>query len=254
MKAGFIGAEMQEVKLLFAALAASRSPVRVTKRGSLEFHEGLLSGCPSVVVCCGIGKVNAALCAQMMISEFGVGCIVNTGSAGGLADGLEVLDMVVCTDAVQHDFDTTPFGYKPGQIPGTDTPFFTADAHLRALAREAYARVSGSVGKDKASAGIAGEHKMIEGRVASGDAFITDEARRERIVSLFSPACVEMEGAAIAQVCAANGLPFAVLRSVSDLAGKGAGMSYEEFSRIASEISARVVMEMADSIGAENRQ
>lgn len=249
MKAGIIGAEKQEVNLLFAALSKSGSPVRVEKRGALEFHEGVLSGCNVVVVCCGIGKVNAALCAQMLISEFGVECVVNTGSAGGTAEGLRVLDMVVCTDAVQHDFDTTPFGYKPGQIPGTDSPFFVADAKLREIALAAYARVIERGDAERAAAGIPGQHRMVEGRVASGDAFITSEAARERIVSLFSPACVEMEGAAIAQVCVANGIPFAVLRSVSDLAGKDAGMSYEEFSRIASEISAHVVMEMAAVIG-----
>ena len=251
MKVGIIGAEKQEVTLLFSALSKSGDRVRVARRGSLEFHEGTLSGCPAVVVCCGVGKVNAALCAQMLISEFGVECVVNTGSAGGTAEGLRVLDMVVCTDAVQHDFDTTPFGYKPGQIPGTETPFFQADARLRAIALEAYGRVSARDAGAKAAAGIPERHRMVEGRVASGDAFITDEIRRARIVSLFSPACVEMEGAAIAQVCAVNGIPFAVLRSVSDLAGSEAGMSYEEFSRIASEISAHVVMEMAQAIGAE---
>jgi adenosylhomocysteine nucleosidase len=251
MKVGIIGAEKQEVTLLFAALSGSGDPVRVTKRGSLEFHEGTLSGCPSVVVCCGVGKVNAALCAQMLISEFGVECVVNTGSAGGTAEGLRVLDMVVCTDAVQHDFDTTPFGYKPGQIPGTDTPFFPADARLRSIALEAHGRVIARDAEAKAAAGIPELHRMVEGRVASGDAFITDEIRRARIVSLFAPACVEMEGAAIAQVCAVNGIPFAVLRSISDLAGAEAGMSYEEFSRIASEISAHVVIEMAAAIGAE---
>ncbi len=239
MKPGIIGAEKQEVELLFEALADGSEAVRVTKRGKLEFHEGFLEGHRVVAVCCGIGKVNAALCAQMLISEFDVDAVINTGSAGGLADGLAVLDMVVSTDAVQHDFDTTPFGYKPGQIPGTDSPFFAAEKSLRALALSAHARVAASRGADSGR-----KPKMVEGRIASGDAFITDTARRERIVTLFQPACVEMEGAAIAQVCAANNIPFVILRSISDLAGKDAGMSYDEFSKRASRISARVVMEM----------
>jgi adenosylhomocysteine nucleosidase len=236
MKAGIIGAEKQEVELLFAALAESKSetPVTVSVRGNLEFHEGSLHGVPAVVVCCGVGKVNAALCAQILISEFAVTAIINTGSAGGLAEGLNVLDMVACTDAVQHDVDATVFGYKPGQVPGTDSPFFVADSRLRAAALAAFARVGGHEGS-----------KMIEGRVASGDVFITDKTGRDRISSLFSPACVEMEGAAVAQVCAVNRVPFAILRSVSDLAGKDANMSYEEFSRRASQVSARVVIEMA---------
>lgn len=235
MKIGVIGAEKQEVELLFSALAGSSIPVKVVKRAGLEFHEGVLENCPVVIVCCGIGKVNAAICAQILFSEFSVGAVINTGSAGGIAEELAVLDMVVSTDAVQHDFDTTVFGYQPGQIPGQTTPYFQADAGLRKKALEAFARVS--------KAG-----KMIEGRIASGDAFITDEARRAKIVSTFSPACVEMEGAAVAQACAANGVPFVVLRSVSDLAGKGAGMSYEAFSRIASHVSANVVMEMLKTL------
>jgi adenosylhomocysteine nucleosidase len=234
-KTGIIGAEKQEVELLFEALAESGSPVKVTRRCALEFHEGILEGLPAVVVCCGIGKVNAAICAQILISEFGVGAIINTGSAGGLAEGLEVLDMVVSTDAVQHDFDTTVFGYAFGQVPGTTSPFFASDPELRACALAAFA-------------GVAKSGKMMEGRIASGDAFINDETRRARIVSLFSPACVEMEGAAIAQVCAANALPFVILRSVSDLAGKDAGMSYDEFSRFASIKSANVVRKMAASL------
>lgn len=238
MKLGIIGAEKQEVELLFAELLKSDQMVQVTKRGSLEFHAGGLNGCPVVVVCCGIGKVNAALCAQMLISEFCVDSVINTGSAGGLAQELSVLDMVVSTDMVQHDFDTTPFGYKPGQIPGTESPFFVADAELRKIALQSYKRVSSMV-SDVPFTG-----KMFEGRIATGDAFITDETRRERIVSLFHPSCVEMEGAAIAQVCVANNVPFVILRSISDLAGKDAGMSYDEFSKRASHVSAHVVMEM----------
>jgi len=242
MKLGIIGAEKQEVDLLIAALAFSDASDGMSKRGLLEFHEGLLHDCP-VVVCCGIGKVNAAMCAQILISEFSVSAIINTGSAGGLASGLSVLDMVVCTDAVQHDFDTTIFGYAPGQVPGTTSPFFTADSALRALALAAYARVTAGIDNEKSFKG-----KMIEGRIASGDAFINNNTLRDRIVSLFAPACVEMEGGAIAQVCAANGVPFIILRSVSDLAGQDAGMSYDEFSHIASKRSALIVMEMISEL------
>jgi adenosylhomocysteine nucleosidase len=243
MKIGIIGAEKQEVDLLIAALALSGASAGVTKRGTLEFHEGFLHGRSVVVVCCGIGKVNAAMCAQTLISEFSASAIVNTGSAGGLDAGLSVLDMVVCTDAVQHDFDTTIFGYPFGQVPGTASPFFAADPALRALAHSAFSRVAAGADGHEGFNG-----KMIEGRIASGDAFVNDVKVRDLIVSRFSPACVEMEGAAIAQVCAANGVPFIILRSVSDLAGKDAGMSYDEFSHIASKRSARVVMEMMSEL------
>lgn len=236
MKMGIIGAEKQEVELLFAALASFGKDVRIFKRGMLEFHEGELNGCPAVIVCCGIGKVNAALCAQILISEFSVEGVINTGSAGGLDANLSVLDIVVSADAVQHDFDTTPFGYKPGQIPGMDSPFFMADEGLRKIALEAFKNAQ------------AGTIKMVEGRIASGDVFITDETHRERIIEMFHPACVEMEGGAVAQVCTVNDVPFVILRSVSDLAGKEAGLSYADFSAQASRLSARVVMEMMRSI------
>ncbi len=233
MRCGVIGAVSDEVTLLFEELKASGSPVKASLRGNLEFHEGTLRGCPAVVVCCGVGKVNAALCAQILISDFAVDAIVNTGSAGGLAEGLAVLDMVVATDAVQHDFDVTAFGYPPGQIPGTDSPFWPADPGLRAAALKAFER-----------SGKAPERRMVPGRVASGDAFVTEASMRERIARDFAPACVEMEGAAVAQVAAVNRVPFAILRSISDLAGHEATMSYEDFAVQAAHTSAGVVMEM----------
>jgi len=235
VKIGIIGAVRQEVELLFAALAVSGDPVRATRVGALEFHEGTLDGCRVAIVCCGVGKVNAAICAQTLIAQFGAEAVINTGSAGGLDPRLAVLDMVVSTDAVQHDVDATYFGYAPGQVPGTESPFFAADPILRKIALSAFARV--------AVAG--GDHpSMIEGRIASGDVFVSSDGARSRIVSAFAPACVEMEGAAIAQVCAAHAVPFVVLRSVSDLAGNDAGVSYDDFSEKASHLSARVVREM----------
>lgn len=238
MKIGIIGAEAQEVRLLFSALAESGSPVKVFKQGSLEFHEGVLDGCPVVIVRCGIGKVNAALCAQILVSVFGVSAVINTGSAGGLAQGLAVLDMVVSTDAVQHDVDATRFGYAPGQVPGLPSPFFPADPALIEIALAAFARVS-----SRADSPL-GNARMVRGRVASGDVFVADEALRARIVKAFSPSCVEMEGAAVAQACSVNGIPFVILRSVSDLAGEEACMSYDDFSEKASHASALVVREM----------
>lgn len=238
MKIGIIGAEAQEVRLLFSALAESGTPVKVIRQGSLEFHEGSLDGCPVVIVRCGIGKVNAALCAQILVSTFGVGAVINTGSAGGLASGLAVLDMVVSSDAVQHDVDATRFGYVPGQVPGLPSPFFSADAALAEIALAAFARVSARPGAPL------GASRMIRGRVASGDVFVADEAVRSRIVAEFSPSCVEMEGAAVAQACSVNGIPFVILRSISDLAGEEACMSYDDFSERASYASALVVREM----------
>lgn len=239
MKVGVIGAVKDEVTLLFEALRDSGSPVRESFCGQLEIHEGMLGGCPVAIVCCGVGKVNAALCAQVLISEYGIEAIINTGSAGGLAEGLSVLDMVVATDAVQHDFNVTAFGYAPGQVPGTDSPFWAADGRLRDIALDAFDRADRTESR-----------KMIAGRVASGDVFVTDVTLRSKIARDFAPACVEMEGAAIAQVASVNRIPFAILRSVSDLAGREADMSYEEFAVAAAHASSRVVMEMLAILGA----
>lgn len=238
MKIGIIGAVAQEVELLFEALNEADRKVRVVQRGPLEFREGVLGGCPAVVVTCGVGKVNAALCAQIMISEFAVTSIINTGAAGGLASGLAVFDIVVSVDVVQHDFDTTAFGYELGRVPGTPSLEFKADPGLRSLALEAFA----SIRKDGKGS------KMVEGRIASGDVFVADDALRLKIQRTFDPACVEMEGGAIAQVCALQGIPFIVLRSISDLAGSQANISYDDFSREASRISARMIIAMLSSI------
>ena len=247
MKIGLIGAEKQEVELLFAALSGV---IQVKKKASLEFHEGFLHGVRVVVVCCGIGKVNAALCAQILISEFKVTSIINTGSAGGLDSRLAVLDMVVSTDAVQHDFDTTAFGYLPGQIPGTNSPFFIADSELRSRAVESFERVASRLLNEntekKSNNSIP---KMISGRIASGDAFISDAKKRQTIIDSFNPFCVEMEGAAVAQVCTLHKVPFLILRSISDLAGSDAGMSYTDFSRAASLRSAAVVEDIVAHMG-----
>lgn len=239
MKMGIIGALDQEVELLHAELEKSGKPVSITKKGPLVFHKGYLGESEVVLTCCGVGKVNAALSAFALISDFQVNAIINTGTAGGLAPELRVFDMVASTDAVQHDFDTTVFGYPLGQIPGRDSPFFVADDGLRKRALRAFARIA-----EQGGARVADGAKMIEGRVASGDSFISDESKRNSLVRSFSPACVEMEGAAIAQVASLFSVPFVILRSISDLASDEAHVSYDDFSRIAALTSARVVIEM----------
>ncbi len=237
MKIGIIGAVKEEVALIIEELG-KKGASKVTTRGPLSFHEGSLFGVSAVAVCCGVGKVNAGICAQTIISEFGATHVINTGAAGGLEKGLAVFDMIVCTDACQHDFDTTAFGYAPGQIPGTRSPFFQADAALRDMALRAFASIPESERKGR----------MRPGRVATGDVFVADEALRARISREFSPACVEMEGGAIAQVCQANEVPFLILRSLSDLAGEEATVSYEDFSHEASRVSARVVLKTIEEL------
>lgn len=238
MKTGIIGAVKEEVDLLVRSLSESGSPVWETKRGSMQFYEGKIADANVVICQCGVGKVHAAICAQILISEFSVEQIINTGAAGGLDDRLSLFDLVISTDVVQHDFDVTSFGYEPACIPGFTSPFFTADRGMRAVARKAFEEIIVQFPRDSAIPSV------YEGRIASGDIFVANAAIREDLRQKFSPICVEMEGAAIGQVCSIYAIPFVILRSISDLAGDSADVSYDDFSEQASRMSALLVIEM----------
>ena len=236
MKIGIFGAEEQEVKLLKKHLVGE-----IKKIAGLSFFAGKIMGKDVVLVCSGIGKVNAALCCQILISEFKVDAVINTGAAGGLIEGLKVFDIVVSSEAVQHDVDATAFGYPIGQVPMTKSPFWPADKKLKNLAVKAFKAMQ----KENDDEHIK-DLKLIEGRIASGDAFVSDKKLRARIIKEFNPACVEMEGAAAAQVCCINKIPFLILRSLSDTAGKdeAAKISYEVFSAQAAKDSSLLVLQM----------
>ncbi|HHU36215.1 MAG TPA: 5'-methylthioadenosine/adenosylhomocysteine nucleosidase [Treponema sp.] len=238
MKTGIIGAVKEEVDLLVRSLRESNSPVRETHLGSMEFFEGKIANAHVVICRCGVGKVHAAMCAQVLISGFSVDRVINTGAAGGLDDRLSLFDIIVSIDAVQHDFDVTSFGYKPGCIPGFTSPFFIADPGMRLTALNAFAEVIAQFPQDSIKPSV------YEGRVATGDVFVANDIIRAELRERFSPVCVEMEGAAIAQVCAAYSIPFVILRSISDLAGDTANVSYDDFSEQASKMSALLVIEM----------
>jgi len=183
------------------------------------------------VVQCGVGKVNAAMCAQIMCSVFKVTHLVNTGVAGSLCTELDIGDILVSTDAMHHDFDCSPMGYTPGQIPGLDVLAFPADEKLTALAFDAAEQVNPGHTK--------------HGRVASGDQFIAGKEIKEKIIAITGAKCTEMEGAAIAQVAYRNAVPYAVLRAISDQADDSAEMDYPTFERIAADRCAKVVMTLA---------
>ena len=238
MITGIIGALPEEIHMLIQELHKTDDPVRDTKRGSMDFHEGIIAGKQVVVCRCGVGKVHAAMCAQVLISEFGVERIINTGAAGALDSKLSLFDIVVSTEAVQHDFNVTPFGYEPACIPGFDSPFFAADPALRSAAVEAYARILANFPEGSPAPSI------YQGRIATGDVFVAENSLRAEIYERFFPACVEMEGGAIAQVCASFGIPFVILRSISDLADNSADVSYDEFSERVSRLSALLLIEM----------
>ncbi len=237
MKIGIFGAEKQEVKLLEKHIKGYNKKI-----AGITFFEGLINERQVVLACSGIGKVNAALCTQILISEFKTDAVINTGTAGALNDELNVFDIVVSTDSVQYDVDAVHFGYEPGQVPMTKSPFWIADKKLKSIALKAFKQLKCEL-SDK-------NIKIVEGRIASGDTFVSDRVLRSKIIENFAPACVEMEGAAAAQVCVTNKIPYLILRSISDNAGKTnlAKISYEEFSETAAKTSASLVLKMLENI------
>ncbi len=233
-KLGIIGAMELEVETLVASLEGRNAK---TISGS-TFYEGKLEGLDVVVVQCGVGKVNAAICAQVLISCFGVTHLVNTGIAGSLCADLDIGDLLVSTDAMYHDFDCVHFGYEFGKVPGMDTVSFPADRHMMELAYNAAEAVN------------PGHTKY--GRVASGDQFVAEKDLKERIIANTQGLCTEMEGAAIAQTAYRSRIPFVILRAISDKADDSAEMDYPTFERIAAHRCAQVAKLLAGSLAREN--
>jgi adenosylhomocysteine nucleosidase len=239
-KIGIIGAMEVEVKTIVSAMTASggTGPAKKIESARLTFYEGELDGIKTVVVKSGVGKVNAALCAQRLIFEFGVTHIINTGIAGAVAHGLNVFDVVVSTDAMYHDVDASCFGYKPGQIPQMDVYQFPADKLLVSSAEKAF----------KAT-GFSNKYKLMKGRVASGDQFVSGSGVKNHIREICDPACVEMEGAAVAHACWINNVPFVIIRCMSDMADDGEENTSAFNEKTCAEESASIVLRMFEGEG-----
>ncbi|NPD31349.1 5'-methylthioadenosine/adenosylhomocysteine nucleosidase [Eggerthellaceae bacterium zg-1084] len=231
-KVGIIAAMEVEAELLKSSMPS----VRTHHHMSTEFCEGRLGPTDVVVVRSGIGKVNAAMCAQVLVSVFGVSHVINTGIAGSLDARIDIGDLVVSVDAVQHDMDATNFGYEPGVVPQMPIgSFFRADEGLRARALAAARACVPAVG-------------VFEGRVLSGDCFVADEEVKHCLVEGFQGLCCEMEGAAIAHACALNRVPFVVVRAISDKADGSASMDYPVFEEQAARHCALVVRHMVEHL------
>lgn len=205
-KIGIIGAMEVEVRTLVEQLVGEKT----TKAGGLIFYEGKLNDVDVVIVKSGIGKVNAALCAQRLILQFNVTHIINTGVAGATVHGAKIFDIVISTDAVYHDMDAVGFGYAPMEIPQMKKIEFVAEEKMIAAVEQAFNET------------LADKHNLFKGRVASGDQFISSKEKKAAIIKMASPACVEMEGAAIAHTCHLSNIPFVIIRSLSDVADEGA--------------------------------
>ena len=203
---GIIGAMEVEV----ASLKEMMTDVTIHTKASMEFNHGYLNGKEVVVVRSGIGKVNAGICTQILVDDYGVDCVINTGIAGSLRNEINIGDIVISTDAVQHDMDVRIFGYPLGEIPQMGVLSFPADEHL----------------------------------AVSGDQFISSKEVKNHLIEEFNGSCTEMEGAAIAQGAYLNKIPYVVLRAISDKADDSATMDYPTFESEAARHCVNLLQEM----------
>ena len=220
---GIIGAMEVEV----ASLKERMQDVEITRKASMEFYAGVLEGKKVVVVRSGIGKVNAAICTQILIDDFHAEVVINTGIAGSLNADINIGDIVVSTDLIHHDMNAVAFGYPVGQIPQMDAFSFQADEQMRKLAKEVCEEVNPEI-------------RVFEGRVVSGDQFISSREVKDKIKENFDGCCTEMEGAAIAQTAYLNQIPFVIIRAISDKADDSATIDYPTFEKQAVEHSVRL--------------
>lgn len=225
-KIGVIGAMKEEIELFHQQM----EKVSSSTKANIQFSEGQFLGKPVVLCKSGVGKVNAAVTTQILIDTFGVDAIIFTGVAGAVDPELNVGDIVISTECLQHDMDVTALGFTRGTIPYEETSTFCADEGLRRLAAE----VSGELFGDR----------VKEGRVLSGDQFIASREVVGQLYEELNGSCTEMEGAAVAQVCSMNRIPFVVIRSMSDKADGSAHVNFAEFTVQASENSYRIVEQM----------
>ncbi|MBR2836607.1 MAG: 5'-methylthioadenosine/adenosylhomocysteine nucleosidase [Coriobacteriales bacterium] len=234
MKLGIIGAMESEVKHLCASLEDGV----FTKHAGMDFCEGTLHGCNVVVVRCGIGKICAATCAQILVDLYGVTHIINTGVAGSVDNEVGIEDMVVSTEVIHHDVDVTALGYALCEVPGLHSITFKADPVLREAAVEACKQTDAQI-------------NIHVGRTASGDQFIAKAQDRKHISELTGALCCEMEGASIAQTCFMNKIPFVIVRAISDNADGSATIIYNEFEAKAAQQCAAVIERMVSILNKE---
>lgn len=226
---GIIAAMSEELSLILKSMDITREE----NKAKMNFKYGELYGNEVVAVVCGIGKVNAAVCTQILIDDFKVDKIINVGVAGGTNKDVMPGDVVIGNSLVQHDVDTSAFGDKIGQIPRLDTYSFKCDEELVKAAKEACS--------------VNSNHNYFIGRIVTGDQFINNALKVKWLNNEFDALACEMEGGSIAQTCYLNCVPFVVIRSISDNANNGAHMDYEKFVPIAVKNSTNILKSMLQS-------
>ena len=225
-KIGIIGAMDVEIDFL----KESAVIIKTEKIAGMEFFSGKIGNTDVVIVKSGVGKVNAGICAQILITHFGVNEIINTGVAGSLRSDLNVSSIVIAVDCVQHDFDVSPLNFAKGEIPYTGKFAFETDEKLRAEIV-------------KAAKKFAPFRNIIEGRICTGDQFISDKSQIDSITKNFGGDCCDMESGAVAQVCYLNNISFAIIRAISDSSDSE---DYNEFKEVTARLSASIVKSMLE--------
>lgn len=228
---GIIGAMEVEVSKLKEMLQDTETK----NKAGMTFVSGSLNGKPVVVVRSGIGKVNASICTQILADEYKVNYIINTGVAGSLHNEINIGDIVLSKDALQHDMDATGFGYAVGVIPQMEKSIFEADERLIQIAEKCIKEDITDI-------------NAFVGRVVSGDQFISDKGKKKWIVDNFEGYCTEMEGAAIAQAAYLNNIPFLIIRAISDKADDSATEDYPTFEAKAAQHCVKLLCEMVKEI------
>ena len=224
MKWGILGALDAEIELIRKHMTiTSETPMFGT-----VFYEGTLSGHDVVLVCCGVGKVNAAICATTVLGRYGADCIVNVGIAGAMEHGLHILDVVISKETGFHDQDAVMLNYYPQRA------FFPADEKLAALCERACEAIPEM------------ENRFRHGRIVSGDQFVNDAAIKQSINDRYAPACVEMEGASIGHTAYLFNKPYLVIRTMSDAADDAADETYDNFIDLAANTSASIILKMLE--------
>lgn len=227
---GIIGAMSEELEILLKDMSLEKSETKA----NMTFHQGKLWGKDVVAVVCGIGKVNAAVCTQILISEYKIDNIINVGVAGGIGKDIYPGDVVIADSLIQHDVDTTVFGDRHGQIPRLDTFDFKCDSKLIEIAQQACKDLS--------------EIKSFTGRIVTGDQFIASIEKIQWLALEFEAFACEMEGGSIAHVCYLNQIPFVVIRSISDNANNGAHMDFQKFVPIGVRNSTTILKAMIEKM------
>ncbi len=220
---GIIGAMDIEV----AGFKNHMNDITVEKHAFFEFTKGIIHGKEIVVVMCGIGKVSAAICTQLMIDKYNPSVIINTGVAGGLDKTLSIGDIAVATNVVQHDIDTTIFGDPKGYITNLNLTRIPVEENIYNTLKESAMRFEGT--------------NVVLGTIASGDQFISTPYQKNQIIDEFNAIAVEMEGGSVGHVCYSNDVKFGVIRAISDNASGDALMDYESFKIMAAEKTIKIV-------------